>query len=342
MRTLWILVTLLPLLLATPASAGKPALPQDPLARIAAIWGQKAPATRHARDLLAKGAHATLLTTPIGPVAVVEGEVMLVVPPSGRPHWWVGNPSRDGKPVTPEGEAVDGEGGALLELTRANDTSWPGVVPNWPGLPVVPAGKDRVFLAFDWNCTLDRNNGVRLVTVTRDRVQWDAPDVSGHALVDVDRDTFLDRARLEHLNFGPCPFVMCGAKWWEFDVGDATLAFHPAGAKAREPYGKLAKSAQAQLEKLAKAPDCETLRDDATALYRYALLGGVDVAQVRMLVGALLDDVRLRECRSPHVGKEGDEPDSAELQVNQRAYQVLTCLGKPGPLDDARWEACTK
>lgn len=330
---------------AAPAAADSA---EGVLQRIEGKWGKDSPAARNMRHLMEEGAvTARWLDTAIGPIAVVEGVAMLVVPPSGRSHWWVGDPTASEKPKTPEGEPVGGvDGGEVLALAKAEDVKarFDGA-PTWKHVPVSPVAgrKDRVDLVFSYEWPFDRVIGFKRVPVTKDAVLWDERDAGGYALIDVDGNGLADRARLLHRNFAECMVNICDAAWYEIDIADGKGGYVPAPAKVGQPvYRKLAAIVRERLEKQAAQPDCGDLRDGSFVLYRYALLGGTDVKEVRTLLARLEASPKLAACTAcADVSAIETKEERREADACQTGKKVLECLGKVAePLALPAFEAC--
>ncbi len=347
---------LLGLMIATTAAAAPKAkgpaaeTPESVALRIEAKWGKTSPAAVGARRLLAEEQRATArwFQTAIGPVAVVEGAALLVIVPSGKPHWWIGDSERY---ETPEGEAVAGQDGVQLSLATARDVEQHADgMKQWKFAPVSPAPqlggkgvrKDRVDLVFNYARPIDRIEVLKFISVTRDGVLWDEEPVrAGFALIDLDGDVHADRARREHQNFAECIMNVCDAVWYEFDRADGKGGFQPApAAVAKSAYRKLVTVLQARLE---TETDCARWRDGAFVLYRYALLGGIEVKDARAWLDKRANDPKRAECRNcPELSAAETQAGRREAEACHRSSEVLTCLGKAEPLTQTAFETCLK
>ncbi len=347
------IAALMAMTVSTRAGAGPPNVPPQPdtpqavLARIDAKWGKNSAAAKDARQVLAAAPRALShwLDTPIGPVAVLEGAALLVITPSGKPSWWIGNPTSETPTTTPPGEPVAGADDERLTLARPDDaTSRFAAAKPWPHIPVSPSRKGRVDLAFVFEWPLDRVHGLKLVPVTKDAVLWAERSEPAWSLVDLDGNGKADRVRREFLNFAPCIMNICDAVWFEVDMAEADGRFRPATpALAAAVYQRLAKETQAALTAAAASGDCAEIRNESLTLYHYALLGGVDVTAVRALVDQLAKLPAVLECQK--CGSYSDEPTPDEAHDRDacgNASKVLACLRVAEPLTAARVEMCAK
>jgi hypothetical protein len=356
MRTLVVILGLLLPSVAVAAPKGKKAAdsPEAVVARIEAKWGKSSPAAVDARLLLADERHGAMrwLETTVGPVAVLEGAAVLVIPPSGKPHWWIGDPSASERYKPPEGEAVAGEGGAALALATPHDLalSTPNGLTPWKFAPVSPTPqgggkgvrKDRVDLVFTYSNPLDRVDGVRFVSVTRDAVLWEeSPAREGTALIDLDGDVHADRVRRLHQNFAECIMNVCDAVWYELDRGDGKGGFQLAPASvAKVAYGKLARGVQTRLE---AETVCADWRNEAFELYRYALLGGIEVKEARAILAKTAKEPKLAACGTcPELSAAETQEARRDAEACHRSKDVLTCLDNAAALTPPVFENCVK
>lgn len=321
--------------------------PEAILAKIQAKWGKDSPAAKGAQQVLAEPqATARWLDTPIGPVAVLEGAGLLIVTPAGKPHWWIGDPAAE-KSKIGEGESVAGDGEELLVLAKPDAARARfDAAPPWKFMPVSPVAgkKDRIDLVFQFEWPLDGIDGLELVPVTRDAVLWQEKAKGGYSLINLDGDGIADRVRRERKNFAECIKNICDASWFEVDRGDGKGDYGPAPAKVTQPvYRKLATQVRTQLEKLVAAPNCNALRDQSFVLYRYALLGGMDVKEARAILAKLRTNPKLTQCGTcQELGVAETREDRRDAEACHAGKQVLECLDKAEPLTPLAFEQCQK
>jgi hypothetical protein len=327
----------------TPAGEGVEAV----VARIEAKWGKDSRAAADARQLVSEGkAKGRWLDTAIGPVAVVEGFAVLVVTPSGKPHWWVGDPSASEKPKTPEGEALAGTGATdeLLTLATSDDAaSRFTAAPPWKHVPAGPGPKSgRIDLVFRFEMPMEHEDGLELVPVTKDEVLWAERNKGGYTLIDLDGDKNADRVRRLQQEFAECTLGRCDAVWYEVDKGDGKGGFTPAPVKSATPvYKKLAAETIAKLQKAETTGKCKDLRDGSYELYRYALLGGIDLAGARAEIARFEGGAKLAACRTcPDTSAMESPEDRREGEACQRGKKLFECLGKVDALSVKMIDDC--
>ena len=118
--------------------------------------------------------------------------------------------------------------------------------------------------------------------------------------------------------------------WYEIDRGDGKGGFTPAPAKVALPvYKKLVSETVAKMQKAEASGKCKDVRDGSYELYRYALLGGTDLAGVTAELARFDASPKLAHCRTcTDTGAMETADERREGEACQRGKKLFECLGK--------------